>query len=34
VPSPKLGRHNREIYGDLLGLSAAEIDALEEGGVI
>jgi len=34
VPSPKLRQHNREIYGDWLGLSAAEISALERGGVI
>ncbi len=34
VPSPKLGQHNREIYGDWLGLSAAEIAALKQEGVI
>jgi CoA:oxalate CoA-transferase len=34
VPSPKLGQHNREIYGDWLGLSAAEITMLEQDGVI
>jgi CoA:oxalate CoA-transferase len=34
VPSPKLGQHNRDIYGDWLGLSAAEIAALERDGVI
>ena len=34
VPSPKLGQHNREVYGDWLGLSAAEIAALEQDGVI
>ncbi len=34
VPSPKLGQHNREIYGDWLRLSAAEIAALEQDGVI
>jgi hypothetical protein len=27
VASPKLGQHNLEIYGDWLGLSAAEIAA-------
>jgi crotonobetainyl-CoA:carnitine CoA-transferase CaiB-like acyl-CoA transferase len=34
VPSPKLGQHSREIYGDWLGLSAVEIAALEQDGVI
>jgi CoA:oxalate CoA-transferase len=34
VPSPKLGQHNRDIYGDWLGLSVAEIAALERDGVI
>jgi crotonobetainyl-CoA:carnitine CoA-transferase CaiB-like acyl-CoA transferase len=34
VPSPKLGQHNREIYGDWLGLSPADIAALEQDGVI
>jgi crotonobetainyl-CoA:carnitine CoA-transferase CaiB-like acyl-CoA transferase len=34
VPSPKLGQHNREIYGDWLELSAAEIVALGQDGVI
>ena len=34
VPSPKLGQHNREIYGDWLGLSIAEIVELEQEGVI
>ncbi len=33
-PAPTLGQHNREVYGSLLGLSGAEIDALESGGVI
>ena len=33
-PSPTLGQHNREIFGGLLGLTAAEIDALESDGVI
>jgi crotonobetainyl-CoA:carnitine CoA-transferase CaiB-like acyl-CoA transferase len=34
VPSPKLGQHNREVYSDWLGLSATDIDALEQEGVI
>ena len=34
VPSPRLGQHNCEIYGDWLGLSAAEIAALEQDSVI
>jgi crotonobetainyl-CoA:carnitine CoA-transferase CaiB-like acyl-CoA transferase len=34
LPSPKLGQHNREIYGDWLGLSPAEIAALEQDRVI
>ena len=33
-PSPTLGQHNREIFGGLLGLTGAEIDVLESGGVI
>ena len=31
---PGLGEHNREVLGDLLGMSDAEIDLLEEEGVI
>ena len=34
APSPTLGQHNREIYGGLLGMPAADIDALESAGVI
>ena len=33
-PSPTLGQHNREIFGNLLGLTGDEIDALESSGVI
>ena len=33
-PSPGLGEHNAEVYGDLLGLSQAELDDLSEQGVI
>jgi crotonobetainyl-CoA:carnitine CoA-transferase CaiB-like acyl-CoA transferase len=31
---PDLGAHNREIFGELLGLSEAEIDELQAAGVI
>jgi crotonobetainyl-CoA:carnitine CoA-transferase CaiB-like acyl-CoA transferase len=34
MPSPTPGQHNAEIYGDWLGLSAAEVTALKEEGVI
>ena len=33
-PSPTLGQHNRTIYRELIGLTDAEIDGLEEAGVI
>ena len=33
-PAPMLGQHNREVYGELLGLTAPDIDALEQQGVI
>jgi len=32
--APEVGEHNREIYGDLLGLSPEEISKLEKEGVI
>ena len=34
VPSPLIGEHNHEIYGEWLGLSTAEIDGLRAEGVI
>ena len=34
VPSPTIGQHNAEIYGGWLGLSADEIVALKQQGVI
>ena len=33
-PSPTLGEHNHQIYGDLLGMTIKEITALEEQGTI
>lgn len=33
-PSGYLGEHNREVYGELLGLGDAEIDALADAGAI
>ena len=32
--APTLGQHNEEVYGELLGLGAAELAALSEEGVI
>ena len=34
VPSPGLGQHNNAVYGDWLGLGAAEIETLQRDGVI
>ena len=34
TPSPKVGQHNREVYGGWLGLSETEIDGLVRDGVI
>jgi crotonobetainyl-CoA:carnitine CoA-transferase CaiB-like acyl-CoA transferase len=31
---PALGQHNREVFGELLQLSGAEIDSLERDGAI
>ena len=33
-PSPTLGQHNRDVYGELLGLTGPEIDQLEVSGII
>ena len=33
-PPPGIGEHNEEIYGDLLGYTAAELEALRSAGVI
>jgi crotonobetainyl-CoA:carnitine CoA-transferase CaiB-like acyl-CoA transferase len=34
TPSPRIGQHNDEVYGSLLGLSQAEIEAYRRDGVI
>ena len=33
-PSPTLGQHNEEVYGELLGLTGTEIGQLEKSGTI
>jgi crotonobetainyl-CoA:carnitine CoA-transferase CaiB-like acyl-CoA transferase len=33
-PAPELGQHNAEILGELLGLTAAQVDSLEQAGVL
>lgn len=33
-PSPTLGQHNRDVYGELLGLTGPEMDQLEQTGII
>jgi crotonobetainyl-CoA:carnitine CoA-transferase CaiB-like acyl-CoA transferase len=34
APAPALGQHNREVWCDLLGLSADELAALQSAGVV
>ncbi len=34
VPSPSIGQHNNDVYGDWLGLTADELEALKSDGVI
>lgn len=34
LPAPLLGQHNEEVYGELLGLSAAEMERLRKAGTI
>jgi formyl-CoA transferase len=33
-PSPLLGQHNEEVYGDLLGLTSDSLNELKKEGVI
>lgn len=34
LPAPEIGEHNQQIYGDLLGLTKAELEGLKREGVI
>jgi crotonobetainyl-CoA:carnitine CoA-transferase CaiB-like acyl-CoA transferase len=34
VPSPRIGQHNDEVYGEWLGLKDDEIEKLRDDGVI
>ena len=34
VPSPRVGQHNGDVYGEWLGLSAEEVEVLKRDGVI
>jgi len=34
APSPRLGQHNEEIFGGMLGLNAEEIATLKRDGVL
>jgi crotonobetainyl-CoA:carnitine CoA-transferase CaiB-like acyl-CoA transferase len=34
APAPALGQHNREVWCDLLGLSADELASLTSAGVV
>ncbi|MBI2877335.1 MAG: CoA transferase, partial [Candidatus Tectomicrobia bacterium] len=31
---PRLGQHNQEVYGDLLGMALPERERLQEAGII
>jgi crotonobetainyl-CoA:carnitine CoA-transferase CaiB-like acyl-CoA transferase len=34
TPPPALGQHNREVFGELLGLGDAELQALAQAGIV